>query len=179
MAVGFLSPVPVPQGLTLITAQTFSAVSTLSVNNCFTSTYKNYRIVLNIDDTSSTGASTSLRWRAAGTDNTTSNYYNTARAWSDTGTNDYSVATGSGTGVYLLFNDSETSAMSFDVNNPQTAIYTTMYGTGNIGLSGSWTIGAMIHASKFIQTTQFDGFTIYPSTGTFTGSVRVYGYQNS
>ena len=33
-------------GLQLITTQTFSAVSAVNVNNCFTSTYDNYQVVI-------------------------------------------------------------------------------------------------------------------------------------
>jgi hypothetical protein len=28
-------------------------------------------------------------------------------------------------------------------------------------------------------TTSYDGFTLFPNTGTFSGQIRVYGYRNS
>jgi hypothetical protein len=61
------------QGLTLLQSVTFSGVSSVSLPaDSFTSTYDNYRILLRQTQDSSSGATT-LRLRAAGSDNTTSN----------------------------------------------------------------------------------------------------------
>jgi hypothetical protein len=35
-----------------------------------------------------------------------------------------------------------------------------------------------ILAGRGAQTTAFDGFTLFPSAHTFTGTVRVYGYKD-
>ena len=58
-----------PQGLVHINTTTFSAVSSVSVNNCFTSAYENYLILGNVIGTA--GTSIAARLRASGTDATT------------------------------------------------------------------------------------------------------------
>jgi len=62
-------------GLVYITTGTAAAgASTLSVNNCFSSTYENYRLVISsADGSANTGLY--MRTRNAGTDRTTNYFY--------------------------------------------------------------------------------------------------------
>jgi hypothetical protein len=53
---------------------TFSGASSISLNGVFTSTYTNYLMMLNIQSRSTTNF-VSLRFRVAGTDTSSSNYY--------------------------------------------------------------------------------------------------------
>jgi hypothetical protein len=43
---------------------------------------------------------------------------------------------------------------------------------------GSSSSNAYWFQNQFATTTSFDGITIYPSSGTITGTIRVYGYKN-
>jgi hypothetical protein len=62
-------------GLTYITGASFSAVASVSFPaNTFTSAFNNYRIVFEVTDASALNGDFLLRLRAAGTDNTSSNY---------------------------------------------------------------------------------------------------------
>ena len=66
--------VGVSPGLVLITAASFSAVTSVSLAaDTFTSTYNNYKIIWQVNSTSASG-STTVRMRAAGADNTTTSY---------------------------------------------------------------------------------------------------------
>ncbi len=59
-------------GLTLVASNTFSAVSTLSINDCFSATYNNYQIL--ISASTSTDITVRARLRVAGSDLSTSTY---------------------------------------------------------------------------------------------------------
>jgi len=61
-----------PMGLVHLNTTSFSGVATQSINNVFSAQYDNYKIL--IDVSKSTTSFLQLRWRAAGTDNTTTNY---------------------------------------------------------------------------------------------------------
>jgi len=173
---------PAP-GLTFITSSTFSAVSSVSVNNCFTSTYDNYRITLTFT-AASTDLNVRLRLRASGSDNSTSNYDSqllyvtgtTVTGQQNTGT--------SGNTQWGLFGGFESdqptaSHMIADIVGPQLTSYTKLSGTAVVlGTADGFTYN-MLLGNMFKATTAFDGFSLLTSTGTISGTVRVYGYRNS
>ena len=59
-------------GLVLLSATAFSATSTINVDNCFTSTYRNYLVILDIR--SMTAGAVDLRLRVGGVTTTATNY---------------------------------------------------------------------------------------------------------
>jgi len=67
--------------------------------------------------------------------------------------------------------------LSFDFLNPISSgsIGTTIIGSGVYASNSDREIGRFGYATP-IDT--FDGFTIFPAAGTFSGTVRVYGYSN-
>lgn len=151
---------------------TFTTVNSVSLNGVFTSTYRNYRIILR--GAGSTGLSVNLRYRAAGSDASGSEYRFSTFFWTAAGaTGNYAngntatsaqVAAGVGTAPF---------ASSFDVYNPQATILTTHSGHGMYDING-YTL-----YSHYNVTTSFDGFTLLASTGTITGTVYVYGYRGA
>ena len=87
----------------LIVAETaFTGASSVPVNNCFTSTYTNYKLILNIPTSSN---NVGLKLRASGTDSSTGYYSVNYEMYS-------SNAGGSGTAV-------QSNATSFDVGASQ------------------------------------------------------------
>jgi hypothetical protein len=160
-------------GLTLINATSFSAVASQSINNVFTSTYQNYEIRLNITSKSALGA-VNLRYRASGADNTTSNYNQAAllvrtsnASAGDGATAQTSILTfGTGNATYGI-------SLIAQVFNPQIAQST--YTTHQFWGGDASTFFIYNGGSIFDATTAFDGFTIYPASGTITGTVYVYG----
>ena len=116
-----------------------------------------------------------IRWRAAGSDNTTSNYYSgywfTNLATAATGTDvagaasnimskmGYSNAAGPLVMFYDIFNVFETKATGISALQARNDAVVTSVG------------------GYFQATTSFDSMSFIPSAGTTTGSVSAYGYN--
>jgi hypothetical protein len=96
------TPAASSSGLTYITGATITNSGTTSINNCFTSTYDHYRIMINLESHTNTNFSQLMRLRASSTD-TTTNYESLTfeRAWS-AGTFATQNTTGFGTDVLFL-----------------------------------------------------------------------------
>jgi hypothetical protein len=158
-------------------AVSFSASSTVSVNGCFTATYDNYRIYL-ANVTNTVSEDIRLRWRVAGADNTTTNY---RYAGIQTSTAASNSAVGESASSYLrtgYFTTGRKNILTgIDVLTPFLSAPT---GTWNSAFDESSGTGyATITTCSFAANTSFDGFTVYPTSGTITGTLRVYGLRNS
>ena len=55
-------------------AVSFTAQSSVSLNGCFSSTYDNYRILIDLSTTSGAGNAITIQWRASGTNATGNDY---------------------------------------------------------------------------------------------------------
>jgi hypothetical protein len=164
-----------PYGLTQIANVTFTTVSSISLDNVFTSRFSNYRIIFQTT-AKSTNGSMYLRFRAGGSDDTNTNY----NYGGVLGRTNETPAYYGGTGQQLaLFGFSNTAQVfnSFDVINPQLALNTLFSSTGHGGDLSTWF--SVNGSGNHFSATQFDGITFVPSTGTISGNVRVYGYRNS
>lgn len=163
--------------LTLVSATTFNAVVSHSVNNVFTSNYKYYRALLVF--TASAINTMTLRWRASGADNTGNLYYSVSRTTDTTGANQF-VATNPNTSSAFLGNyNTDINCVSFDIFDPQSSTLISQF-NGNAFSRGAQGGGlsAVTFGSAFVDTTSFDGLTLIASGGTITGTLKIYGYQN-
>jgi hypothetical protein len=160
-------------GLVYVTSTTATSGTSISINNCFTSTYQNYKIV--VSNLTSTGvAPLYFRLRASSSDATTSYYYNGTYM-------DYTSATvlgfnGSNLGYYDagLVADLTMAGGSIDVFNPQVAFVTSFNCNGTDPRTTGG--GARYSSGMHYANTSYDGFTIYNAT--FTNiTVAVYGYR--
>jgi hypothetical protein len=159
-------------GLTLISTTTIgTAVSTVSLNDVFTSTYTNYKVIIEWVG-SSASTNVNLRLRASGSDNSTANSYQ-PRGFSNIGA---SVASFGSAGAQIqlgtiINNDREFTSM--EIFRPQLAVITGFL-VNHFEYSNNSTFQFMgVHN----QTTSYDGFTVFPTTGTLTnGTIYVYGY---
>jgi hypothetical protein len=169
---------PSTSGLTLINTTSFSGVSSQSINNVFSATYDNYRILLN--HKSNVDTTIYFRLRNAGTDSTSANYSfaGTLVGTSFTPTRD--TALNQTTLTLVSGKSANYSSLVLDLSYPfKTEIKTGVYGTSVLS-SGPTAIESFCGAIIMGQTTTFDGFSIYPSGGvspTITGTVSVYGYN--
>ena len=163
-----------PAGLVLLNTTSFSAVSAASLPaNTFTTTYNAYRIICNFVP-SVADTTISARVRASGTDNTSSNYniYTTSYSGSVT-------VSRTQTTTWLLgdFRSTENKTIEFfELFNPAQTEYTSgqtlaVYGPGISTLSA---LGKYLGLSV---TTSYDSLTIYPGSGTITGSISCYGFN--
>jgi hypothetical protein len=156
-------------------AVSFTSASAISFNGCFTSTYQNYSIIVNYDSASATGYQL-FRLRANGTDNSTSNYYSSGLYnVSSLATPSGEIFSGTGATIKYMESTANDSFTKIDISNPQLT-KKTVYSSINVrysSVSVNYT-----NMGAFNGTTPFDGITFYPSSGTITGTIKIYGYRN-
>jgi hypothetical protein len=155
-------------GLTLLKSQTFSAVSSVLIDDVFTSKYRNYRIVL-----SSTGTASNARarLRAGGTSDQGSVYLETS-IFSESNT-----ATGSNaTRTELRFHRGEilpTKCYSVaDIYGVNLAENTFSLSTFRSDVPSSGVTTTVVNT-----LTQYDGIELLPSSGTISGQVIIFGVK--
>jgi hypothetical protein len=158
---------------------TFAGTNTVSLNGVFSSTYKYYRIEINITAaTGYSGHTMGYRYRTA-TDDSTSIYYFGAQyvfANGTVGTLNSSDA-GASFGKLFWMNAGMTyGGAAFDLHNPGISNIKNIFFNG----AGSHPSGSIYNYGSGIaySTTAYTGITfLSDGTGTFTGSVKVYGYN--
>ncbi len=151
---------------------TFVAVNPLSLNGVFTSSYTNYMIVWNI--TTNVDSGSYARFRAGGTDNTSTEFYYQQITASGTGL----TGTRSGPqnlGYWGNVDDTSGAVNVCHVYRPHEVSTTVMGIFGSSGWSNAriddYTIWHNVSAS-------YDGITIYHTGGTtYSGTVHVYGFE--
>jgi hypothetical protein len=160
--------------LTLIKTVSPSAASTVDFSNCFSSTYDNYFLVANYSCTDN--GSLLVRWRVSGADDTNAVYqYEYWDAYgTTTGANQALTQTSGWMGP---LSNSGRVGITSTIYSPNLSQLTQYATTSNRNISSNVAIG-MINGT-FTNTTSFTGMTVYPSAGTITGTVKLYGYSNS
>ena len=160
-------------GLVYITEATIgSAVSSVTVSNCFSATYDNYFIVMS-GGTGSTSASIGIALTGSST-----GYYGFL-TYGDSATN---TVQGAGRSNQALLNwvggvvtAGNTAHLSVQVLGPYKAAYTKF-------LMGAYQSGGNYGTmnGEHRVATSYTGFTVTPDAGTLTGGfIRVYGYRQA
>jgi hypothetical protein len=167
-------------GMDLVNTTTFSAVSSVSLNNVFTSTYANYKIVFT--PTSATVADTWIygRLRAASSDDSAGNYA-TDRIYQATTTvgGDTNPA---GDATKWTLCDAASGYVNraqtvFDLFSPALTVPTLFIGSFYMTNSVPYQQQNWVSGMK-TTTTAYDGISFITSSGNMSGTVRVYGYKN-
>ena len=165
-------------GLVYITQATGSATNTLSINNCFTSTYQNYKVIITQSAISST-VTMNIRFRVGGSDDTTANTQYMANTATEAGGS--SVLAGANQAQLTLGfvgTASPNAGSVIDIFSPQVAART--WGTTQRYEFDS--VNYVARSGSFVkdEVTSYDGLTLFAaSAATFTATVYVYGYRNS
>jgi hypothetical protein len=161
-------------GLTLITNAAFSAVSSYSLpNSTFSSTYTNYKIILDITAFSATNDFIA-RMRSSGSDYSGNQYLmQTINGSGATASASDSITN---TSIYLGYVNSATNyQLEMELFKPNVAVkkwaISKFYFYDNAGL---WNM--RLQANRIDQSTQYDSLSLIPSSGTITGRIFVYGY---
>jgi len=170
-----------PNGLVFIKAQTFSSVSSVNVNNVFSSSFDNYKMLVNVTGNTINGP-IYMRMRSGGVDTATSVY-----TWA--GLNSYSgsaitshVGSG-GTQTYFFVSGAHATnytnmPFTFEILQPYATYRTTIYGLHPNPVTPQSYFNYLGGAMN--NTTSYDGLTLYHgSGGNLSGVVRIYGYRNS
>jgi hypothetical protein len=151
-------------GMVLLKTQAFSAVASQSINDVFSSTYDNYRIVIR-SVASVGGTDFNIRLRVSAADSTANATRQRMSAISTT------VSGSVLTANTLDFGSIYTTLFTQELllTSPFLAVE-----TGVLGAGGS-ADGIRQVVASHSAATSFTGFTIYPASGTITGTLWVYG----
>ena len=168
------TPAASASGLTLIVKSSFSAITSHSLNNCFSATYDCYKVIVTFTASTGTGIEISYKLRSSGTDNS-ADYAGThlyaygtsvgAQANGALGTDEFFAgSSGAATAQY-------TSIVS-DINTPFKTQPTTFLSRSSYGT-------ALVFNNNNVgyhnNGNSFDGLTLIGSSGTLTGTIYVYG----
>ena len=147
----------------------FSASSTISVNGCFTATYDNY--MMTVTHTGTADTDLNIRLRLAGTDASATDYI--FISFDNTGTTGAVRFTGQ-------------TSMRLGPGRNGTKMYATSYlfspfAAAITGEQNNTTSSPVMNMTNGIHglSTSYDGFSLFPSSGTSAGSLRIYGLRNS
>lgn len=152
---------------------TFSGVSSVSLNGCFTGDYDNYRVLIRYD-TSVAGVDVRIRFRTAGTDNSTSAY--NVQSLDGYGSSVTASRSTAQTAATIINSNGDQAFASIEVGQPFAAWATQGVSAFSYG-GATANIENSTRRFGFNATTSFDGFSLYPASGTFDGSISVYGYK--
>ena len=164
-------------GLVPLASSTFSAVASVSVDNCFSSTYANYLITYRQTNVSAAAAVLSMRLRVGGAESTGVHYtthrligYSSTVSTSNnpTGAQTWYIAnTGNSYPTYGMF-----TMMMFAPAETKTTV-ARLDGQNHDG-------NFVVYANAYTHsaTTAYDGFTFYVSSGNISGTLNVYGMVN-
>jgi hypothetical protein len=168
-------PAATSQGMTLINTTSFSGVTQQIVPNVFSTTYTNYRILVNITSSAATFTNLQFRYGSSSTPNSNTNYNNkglfvdaTVSALDQAGAGKISFG-------YLNFPPAANSGSRvavMDVFNPFETLQTL-----SIGFGYDTSDRYCTQMVRFDQTTSFTDFVILPASSNITGSISIYGYN--
>jgi hypothetical protein len=167
---------PSTSGLELINTTSFSAVTAFSVNNVFSATYDNYRIVLNFTPSTNANRAITFRFRVGGVSESAASYSNMSIGLT-TGNAASNIANAGVTSITLLANAYYGVSYygTFDIDNP---FVTKLKGVTGQSRGETVSNGQSLNVVGFLgNTTSYDGFEILNGTANFTGSISTYGYN--
>lgn len=169
-------------GLVYITQIAFTNQTTVSINNCFTSTYDWYRVEYSVNSTSTAAGRILTVQLLTGSTPAATNYSSGMRAFNlGLGTATWDAGGNSTTLMYCGYagepNFSPASGY-FDMFWPAVARHTTQTGQAH-GLSSSVAYYNMTFGGHLQNTTIYDGLRFAATADNITGTIRVYGYRQA
>jgi hypothetical protein len=164
-------------GLRFITSASGSAVSSISINNCFSASFSHY-LVMRDFLSSSANNNVSLRLRASSTDDSAANY---RRQQLDADSTSIAGARATGETSWVgALGITETTSMGFArwwISNPFEAVRTTAWVDASYLPTGN--IQSTTRVYEHDTASSYDGFTAIPGAGTITGTIYVYGLREA
>jgi hypothetical protein len=162
-------------GLVYIT-QLSSTGTTLAIDNCFTTTYDSYRIVINQTTNGGTGT-TLFRYRASGTAVTTNDYYYGGTVYF------YNAVPSSWYGQdtkypVLIQSGAYPCQAIIDLGLPRESVKKPFVCAASHGYNNY--MGSTTHGYINLNPNTYDGFQLYQDAGnSLTATIRVYGYRKA
>jgi hypothetical protein len=150
---------------------TFSAVTSLSLNGCFTADFKNYATVM--QTTNSAGVLVNARLRAAGSDASGNNYIHQVLTGDGSTVTVFRVSATNQVGIAAM--DTGRNGATVFIYGPFLAQPTAFRSVGINSLSGAVNPN---YAGTHSLSTAYDGITIIPASGNFSGTLTMYGLRS-
>jgi len=151
---------------------TFTGCSTVSLNGVFTSSYRNYNLL--VTNVPSVNHDLFMRLRVGGTDNSTASSYVSQIINARGATLSTQRITDSSWTIAPNAETTLLNAYSMRLFQPQLATATAGLAEAlTTNATGYYTPGGFTHN----QTVAYDGVTIYGTSGNMTGTITVYGYN--
>jgi hypothetical protein len=160
-------------GLVLIHTETFSAQTSVSVNNKFSATYDNYVVRFN-NVTASANTSINMRMRASGSDESSSNYKAQYLEILGTTVQGSRTTTATSFTTVTYINTTYMGAHIFELVNPFNTVVTS--GATVQPNTSAGNIEGYVTSFGLNTTTSYDGLTVFTGSGNMTGSFSIYGY---
>ena len=162
--------------MSAINELSFSGATSISMNGVFTSAFKNYKILINIDGITAT-TNLKFRTRLNGVDESGSIHNQGGTIARANGTGSYAAASVNDAQFYLNFMQSGfVGTTELTVFAPQISILTSLV-SKSLGQETS-SVSAVDVCGTQTSVRTADGFTIFNSAGTIGGTVTVYGFNN-
>lgn len=153
---------------------TYTSVLDVSLNGVFSATYDNYLLVINVK--SAAADFLNCRWRAAGTDNTSTSSYVDQRIEIN-GTNEFGVRNTRNKGQIIEMGPSTNpNAISLYVYGPFLTQPTAARSVSNSSAGMGYSI--FDYAFTHNASASYDGVTLFADSNAITGTVAVYGLGN-
>jgi hypothetical protein len=159
-------------GLVHINTTDFSAVALINIDNVFTSTFKNYKIIM--DSTSSGSLDFFLKFRTSGVTNSNANYQ--VQTFIYTGTSVGGSRVTNQTSARLRDANVARQSIVMDFFNPAVATATSSIMQESANYNGT-DIDVVCFSLGFNATTIFDGIQFFVGSGNMTGRVQIFGYK--
>ena len=163
-------------GLVYIDSKTWtSTAAAQQIDNCFTSTYANYRLVLTAIGSAATSVNILAQVVDGSSPVTTNSYF---RSIMSGGTAAPAAAFSGSQSAWIagLIGDTAASFV-WDLQNPQAATKTT--GTSTFMTSSTNDFLAGTCGQMILLTTQYEGISVVPASGTWAGTLTVFGYRQA
>ena len=158
-------------GMVLLNTTSFSGVGSIALPlDTFSATYKNYRLLFQI--TNSTNSTITLRGRAAGVDKTTA-AYNSAGYFAGVTSAVTRLNTTGATAITLVTTTTTTVVGNMDLFDPNSAVVS---GRGLFNYFNT-AAGDAYNGHFTFAGTVLDSLNFIASTGTISGRLQAFGYN--
>jgi len=157
-------------GAVFVGSTTFTAAASFSLNNVFSAAYQNYLVVMQYVASAETSAN--IRLRVGGLDNDTASSYTRERLISASGAVTGANVNGAEWATSIVANANQCTAQIILTRVAEaigTGIQAVSVRSNAVAITGGF----------HNHTVAYDGMTLTPAAGTFTGVARVYGMRNA
>ena len=153
----------------------FTSASAISLNDVFSTTYDNYRIVLEL--TASANIAIDMRMRFNNADNSSANYWNNRTLGQASTVASVGATTADTSFLRIAEFESGISTGSYDLFSPFKTQITSIQGLNQFRYTSFYQHSEM-KTGQMTVTTSYTGFSLIPTSGNITGTIAVYGYKD-